>query len=290
MPPPAGLMSQYARPKMFAHSPLQRSLKRTIESHETEPRGRSGVRETEKDATWQASWFAPLAARVTFGYNNTYQVLGFVLESLVRTLKQPRAIETRDRIVREAVRLFALKGFHDTKVDEIIKAAKVTSGAFFHHFQGKEDLGFAVIDRHMEERRRKLNRIEKRLPTSRNDDPLQRVFRRLDAVCEMVAGRRNKKGGCIIGNLSTALSDTHPAFRKRLAECFDEMAFEFKPHLDEAMEGHRPTRRVDTRQLARYIVTVIEGAIMLSRTHGESDLVHGQFRILKEHLKQSVEG
>ena len=208
----------------------------------------------------------------------------------MRTLKQPRAIETRGRILREAAQLFKLKGFHDTKVDEIIKAAEVTSGAFFHHFRGKEDLGFAVIDHHMEERRRKLDRIEKRLPTSGSDDPLERVFRRLDALSEAVAGRRKRKGGCIIGNLATTLSDTHPAFRQRLAECFDEMALEFEPHLDAAVQAHHPTRDVDVRQLARYIVSVIEGAIMLSRTHGESDLVHGQFRMLKEYLKQSVEG
>ena len=53
----------------------------------------------------------------------------------MRTAKQPRAIKTRDRILREAAQLFALKGFHDTKVDEIIKAAEVTSGAFFPSFQ-----------------------------------------------------------------------------------------------------------------------------------------------------------
>lgn len=208
----------------------------------------------------------------------------------MRTLKQPRAIETRDRILREAARLFALKGFHDTKVGEIIKAAEVTSGAFFHHFQGKEELGFAVIDHHMEERRRKLDQIEERQPGGSGDDPLEHVFRRLDAVCEMVAGRRERKGGCIIGNLSTSLSDTHPAFRERLAKCFDEMALEFEPHLDAAFRAHNGAHEMDTRQLARYIVTVIEGAIMLSRTHGESDFVHEQFRILKENLKQSVEG
>jgi TetR/AcrR family transcriptional repressor of nem operon len=212
------------------------------------------------------------------------------MEKLVRTLKQPRAIKTRDRIVREAARLFAIKGYHDTKVDQIIKAAEVTSGAFFHHFQGKEELGFAVIDRHMEDRRRKLDRIEERLPGGSGDDPLQHVFRRLDAVCEMVVGRRKRKGGCIIGNFSTALSDTHPAFRKRLAQCFDEMALEFEPHLDAAVQAHTGAREVDTRQLARYIVTVIEGAIMLSRTHGEADLVHRQFRMLKEYLKQSIAG
>jgi len=47
----------------------------------------------------------------------------------MRTLKQPRAVRTRDRILREAARLFALKSFHDTKVDEIITAAKVTSSS-----------------------------------------------------------------------------------------------------------------------------------------------------------------
>jgi len=39
----------------------------------------------------------------------------------MRNLKQPRAIETRKRILREAAKLFALKGFHDTKVDELIE-------------------------------------------------------------------------------------------------------------------------------------------------------------------------
>ena len=117
----------------------------------------------------------------------------FVLESYVRTAKQPRAIKTRDRILREAARMFALKGFHDTKVDEIIKAAEVTSGAFFHHFKGKEDLGFAVIDHYMEERCRTLDRIEKSLPGDDSDDPLDRFSRRLDAVCEMVVRRRNRK-------------------------------------------------------------------------------------------------
>ena len=83
----------------------------------------------------------------------------------MRTAKQPPAIKTRDRILCEAARMYAFKGFHDTKVDEIIRAAEVTSGAFFfHHFSGKEDLGFAVIDHHMVKRSQTLDRIEKSLP------------------------------------------------------------------------------------------------------------------------------
>src|SRR5438552_14792414 len=104
----------------------------------------------------------------------------------MKAVKQPRALATRDRILDEAARLFALKGYHDTKLEEIQGAAGTTTGAFFHHFGGKEDLGFAVLDRHMEKRRQALDEIERRLPSAAEDDPLAVVFRRLDAIQVMV--------------------------------------------------------------------------------------------------------
>jgi len=121
------------------------------------------------------------------------------------------------------------------------------------------------------------------------DDPLDSVFRRLDAICAMVVRRRNRKGGCLIGNLSTALSDSHPAFRKRLAECFDEMALEFRVHLDEAAASHGLSGDQDTGEMARYIVSVIEGAIMLSRTHRDISVIQRQVHHLKEDVKRSFQ-
>jgi TetR/AcrR family transcriptional repressor of nem operon len=203
--------------------------------------------------------------------------------------QQSRSFETRKRILRESALLFSVKGYHDTKVDQIIKAVKVTSGAFFHHFKGKEDLAFAVIDYHMEERRRALDRIEKSMGASFDNDPLERVFRRLDAVGQMVVQRRNRKGGCLIGNLSLALSDTHPAFRKRLGECFDEMALEFQLHLDEAAGNSGLSDNQDTKEMARYIVSVIEGAIMLTRTHRDVHLIERQVQHLKDDIMRSFQ-
>jgi TetR/AcrR family transcriptional regulator, transcriptional repressor for nem operon len=208
----------------------------------------------------------------------------------MRTIKQPRARETREKILGEAARLFALKGYHDTKLDEVLKAAQVTTGAFFHHFGSKEELGFAVIDGHMHKRRRLLEQIEKRLPPPKEDDPLQPAFRRLDAIGAMIRRREQRKGGCIIGNLSTALSDTHDAFRQRLADCFDEMALEFKPHLDAAAAKLCPGRPLDTGALARYIVAIIEGSIMLTRTQQDRHMMTRHFDYLKEHLKLSLRG
>src|SRR5580698_8217025 len=124
----------------------------------------------------------------------------------MKNVKQPRALETREKILQAAANLIAFKGYHDTKLEEVLDTAQVTKGAFFHHFRDREDLGFAVLDWHMGRRRQLLNVIEQELPLAEPADPLQHVFRRLDAIQEMVR-RRGRKGGCIIGNLSTALSD-----------------------------------------------------------------------------------
>ncbi len=206
----------------------------------------------------------------------------------MRKLQQPRALATQEKITRAAARLFGLKGYHDTTLEDIRRAAKVTTGAFFHHFAGKEDLGFTVLDRHMERRRQQLDQLEQGIPSPNRDDPLKRTFRRLDAIAQMVAGRKDSKGGCVIGNLSTSLSDTNEAFRRRLASCFDEMALEFEPHLDAAVKLRSSARGTDTKSLARYIVAVVEGSIMLARTQRDRRGMARNFENLKAYLKQTL--
>jgi hypothetical protein len=65
------------------------------------------------------------------------------------------------------------------------------------------------------------------------------------------------------------------------------MAEEFRPHLQAAARKLPARRRPDCRELARYIVTVIEGAIMQGRTFGDVDLPARQLALLKQHLQKS---
>src|SRR6476620_3221205 len=102
----------------------------------------------------------------------------------MKDVKQLRALATREKILQAAARLFALKGYHDTKLEEVRHAAEGTTGAFFHHFGRNANPGFAVRDRHMERRRQELEQIEQAMPSPRDDAPLERVYRRLDAIAE----------------------------------------------------------------------------------------------------------
>jgi TetR/AcrR family transcriptional regulator, transcriptional repressor for nem operon len=112
----------------------------------------------------------------------------------MKDVRQPRAIETRGTILEAAAHLFALQRYHETTIDEVLAAARVTKGAFFYHFRGCEDLGFAVLDWHMQKRRRQLEAIERELPPVPESDPLGRVFRRLDAIRELIRRRERRAG------------------------------------------------------------------------------------------------
>src|SRR3712207_191254 len=58
---------------------------------------------------------------------------------------------TRDRIVDEAVRLFARQGYAGTSVAEIEEAAGLTPGAggLYHHFKSKAAVLEVGIERHL---------------------------------------------------------------------------------------------------------------------------------------------
>src|SRR6202162_4340202 len=52
--------------------------------------------------------------------------------------RERRRIETRERICRAALRIFAQRGYLDTTVEDITEAADVGKGTFFNYFPAKE--------------------------------------------------------------------------------------------------------------------------------------------------------
>lgn len=57
------------------------------------------------------------------------------------------SLDTRSRLIREATRLFQMRGYHGVGVTEILQAARVPKGSLYHHFPGgKRQLAIATIE------------------------------------------------------------------------------------------------------------------------------------------------
>ncbi len=59
---------------------------------------------------------------------------------------QQRSEETRARILEAAVKQFSIRGYNKASVDNICEQAGVSKGAFYHHFETKQDLFLALLD------------------------------------------------------------------------------------------------------------------------------------------------
>ncbi len=65
--------------------------------------------------------------------------------------------ETRERILEAAVSVFASKGYHDTKVDDIVSESNTSKGSFYFYFPSKQDIFLALVDSFAELLERQLH-------------------------------------------------------------------------------------------------------------------------------------
>lgn len=56
------------------------------------------------------------------------------------TKREIQAINTKEQIFNTSIQLFAKKGYDNVSINEICKEVGVSVGAFYHHFNGKEDI------------------------------------------------------------------------------------------------------------------------------------------------------
>jgi AcrR family transcriptional regulator len=63
------------------------------------------------------------------------------------------------RLLAGATKLFAMKGFDRTSVQEIVEAAGVTKGAMYHYFDSKDDLLYEIYARVLREQTDQLEKV-----------------------------------------------------------------------------------------------------------------------------------
>ena len=157
--------------------------------------------------------------------------------------------------------LFYFHGYEATSVAEILKKAEVNSGSLYYFFKGKEDLLLAVLERYKE----MLWPVVIEPAFQKTPDPIERVFAVLEGYRQGLIFT-HFTSGCPIGNLALELREAHAEALQKIAENFAGWRDAIRLCLEDALD--RLPRGTDPKQLATFILTVMEGSVMQSRAQG----------------------
>ncbi len=126
-----------------------------------------------------------------------------------RPRKQERSVATRQELIEAARRIFVRDGFEAARLDDIAALAGKTRGAFYCHFQNKEDVFFAIFEEDItRDQAAFLDQLRK---TSTHDE-------RVTVLAEQLGAIIRDKARVLLYIEFKMYAIRHPQKRKRLAE------------------------------------------------------------------------
>ncbi|MGB3905636.1 MAG: TetR/AcrR family transcriptional regulator [Anaerolineae bacterium] len=168
-------------------------------------------------------------------------------------------LSLRERIIHESLRLFSLKGFLSTSIDDILKAANTSKGGFYNHFPSKDALFFEVLDE-----ARRIWRLRCLSGLDEIESPVGKIQRLLENYRDQyLKDSENFPGGCIFVTFSVELDDQRPLLCEEVSEGFVGLKAMLQRLLDEGKESGELSSKVSTGAVTEMLLAGMVGASVI---------------------------
>jgi TetR/AcrR family transcriptional repressor of nem operon len=190
---------------------------------------------------------------------------------------------TRAKILDAAKGLVMSKGFAGTSIDDILKEAKLTKGAFFHHFKGKAELARELVERYA------LNDL-KMFETfvaeaeSKSEDPLEQTIVFLKLFEDYISNSTDPAPGCMYAVYTYESMQFDGSVRDFVADTLRRWTSIYVRKYQEVIDRYPPTIPVTARQLAELTAAVIEGGLIFQRAYGDVNVTCRQSEQFRNYL------
>lgn len=142
-------------------------------------------------------------------------------------------MDLKERIIHESLKLFSLKGFVSTSVNDVLEAAGTSKGGFYNHFASKEDLFFEVLNE-----ARRMWREKCLAGLDEIESPIERIKKLLENYRDRyLKDTEDLPGGCIFVTFSVELPDQRPHLAEEVNKGFVGLKAMLKRMLNEAQES-----------------------------------------------------
>ncbi|WP_205877886.1 TetR/AcrR family transcriptional regulator [Mycobacterium camsae] len=171
----------------------------------------------------------------------------------------PRPDRSRTALIDTAATLFRRQGYAATGLNQILEEAGVKPGSLYHHFpQGKQQLAAAAVTTAGSTIEQLLRQL---LSTDRSVSDI--VERWLDVLAAGLAA--DPRDGCPVEPLATEAVHGSPAVRDAAGRAFAAWCATITGRL--CRDGWSAAR---AEQTGLVVISLIEGALILSRTSGDT--------------------
>jgi len=181
---------------------------------------------------------------------------------------------TRRRLLEAAFHEIHKSGFQAASLDRILRAAGVTKGALYHHFENKTSLGYAVVDEVLGGH---ICAFAEELARAREPS---------DALREWVLSppRLPLRLGCPVNNLALEMSPLDEGFRARIEAVFRRWREAIAVALARGQAEGSVRRDLDVERAASFVLAALEGSVSLAKSAQSEVLFASNMGVLAEWL------
>ncbi|WP_405384894.1 TetR/AcrR family transcriptional regulator [Maribacter sp. LLG6340-A2] len=164
--------------------------------------------------------------------------------------KSLKRMATMHRIQVTGLQLFYTKGYYNTSIDDILKELNLSKGAFYYHFESKEDF-FVQIIQNLMARKIYSTLIE---PLEGHDSPLTLITACFDNAME-TAVHNDMDYGCLLHNFITEFNGKNDVIMQHLNEIVTVWEVNLITALQKGKFNGFLDRHVDCEAVATFLMS-----------------------------------
>jgi len=163
---------------------------------------------------------------------------------------------TKENLIAVGLKLIQMTGYTGTGINQVLEAADLPKGSFYHHFSTKDEFVMEVIRRYAAGEQERWERL---LGHS-NLSPLKKLRKYFKELIARYGRRGGPIAGCLLGNLSLEIAGQNTEIRNLIKDAFDAWQDAISTTIREAMDQHELPETTRADDLAALLVNGWEGA------------------------------
>ena len=176
---------------------------------------------------------------------------------------------TRRKILKAAFDEFYRNGFQGSSINRIVDQAGTTKGALFHHFEDKNDLGYAVVEEVV------FPDIKERWldPLADSVDPIDALKKTMRQFAREEDANGRLIQGCPLNNLAQEMAPLDEGFRLRLEKIYSAWREALAAAFARGIKAGTVRKGISTRKAAALVVAALEGIIGTAKSAQSMELL-----------------